>query len=65
MSVINHLSSCVHEPKVVIKTFSLDSNKVHYALCKDCTTLKPFNEFLIKEEPMRKILTTNRKTKHG
>ena len=56
------VSSCVHEPKVVIKTFSLDSDKVRYALCKDCTILKPFNEFLIKEEPFEtsKILDVGR-----
>jgi len=48
-----HISSCIHEPKIVIKTFEVASTEKKYSLCKDCSLLEPFNEFLVKEEPVK------------
>ena len=49
----DYVFSCIHEPKVVLKTFKVTTSEKQYALCKDCTLLKPFNEFLLKEESIK------------
>lgn len=41
------VSACNHEPKIVIKSFSIPNGLSHIALCKSCSNLDIFNKFLV------------------
>ncbi len=46
------VDACKHDPKIVIKTFSLpdeiQDGKDHVALCKSCSDLGIFNKFVVE-----------------
>jgi len=47
--------SCVHEPKMVTRKFDAGSNRICvFHLCKECSSLIPFNKFVIIESPVKK-----------
>ncbi len=45
--MIERFSGCIHDPKIIIKSFSSALNKlVYYTLCKECNKIPVFNEFV-------------------
>lgn len=46
--MIERFQGCIHDPKIIIKSFSVPVlNKTsHYALCKECNEIPVFNEFV-------------------
>ena len=41
------VDACIHEPKIVIKSFSIPNDLHHIALCRFCSDLDVYNKFLV------------------
>ena len=47
--------SCVHEPKLIQRKFDAGSNRICvFDLCKECSSLMPFNKFILSEILIKK-----------